>query len=217
MILEFAIDGNDSSASLPIIPLPPCPVFGAVHIWRCPGTNWTRSRAADKERKRKHFRHKALSSSQSCLSVTFVCLGLIILLINVPVRDLRSARGAVNASVTCWGVRTWLALEKKRKWNWRECLSLFFQDAGVSSHHILLILSPRYAASWITQQAFSSPSLMRLCVPRSSSLLPLFRVSVDLIKAVTSPWNSFLSLQLVVAKSIPTEIANAIILYAVAF
>lgn len=214
MILEFATDRNDSFASLPMIPLPPCPVFGAVHIRRGWGTNWTRGRAADKEKKRKHFSHKALSSSLSCLSVTFVCLGFIILLISVPVRDLGSARGAFNASVTCWWglfpvlFRTWLAFEKKRKCNWWECLSLFFQDAGVSSHHIWLIFSPCYVASGKTQQAFSYPSLTRLCVPKA----PRSHISVGLIKAVISPWNPFLSLQLVVTKTIPADIANAVIL-----
>lgn len=107
-----------------MIPFPPCLVFGAGHIRRGSGATWTRGRAADKEKKRKHFRHKALSSSLSCLSLTFVCLGFIILLINVPVRALGSARGAFSASVTCWGglfpvlFRMWLAFEEKRKWNW---------------------------------------------------------------------------------------------------
>lgn len=56
---------------------------------------------------------------------------------------------------------------------------------------------------------------MTLCVPTGSSLLP--HISVHLIKAVTSTWNPFLSLQLVVAKNIPAETANAVILYVVAF
>lgn len=123
-------------------------------------------------------------------------------------------------SVTCWGLfsvlfRTWLAFVKKRKLNWRKCLSLFFQDAGGSSCHIWLILSSHYVASGKTLQAFSYPSLTRLWVPRSSSLLP--HISVGLIKAVASPWSPFLSLQLVMAKNIPAEIANAVILYVVAF
>lgn len=162
-----------------MIPFPPCLVFGAGHIRRGSGATWTRGRAADKEKKRKHFRHKALSSSLSCLSLTFVCLGFIILLINVPVRALGSARGAFSASVTCWGglfpvlFRMWLAFEEKRKWNWWECLPLFFQDAGVSSHHIWLILSPCYVSSGKTQQAFNYPSLTRLCVPEAS--LPIYQ------------------------------------------
>lgn len=69
--------------------------------------------------------------------------------------------------------------------NWRKCPSLFSQDGGVSAHHIWLILSPHYLESGETQQALSCPSLTRLCVPRSSSLLP--HISVGLIKAVASP------------------------------
>lgn len=107
-----------------MIPPPPCPVVGAVHIQRCSGPNWMWGRAADKEKKRKHW-HKASSSSLSCLSVTFVCWGFI----NFPVRLGKYQRCFQDQCSLLGGLFSLLfrtfsgqAFEKKRKWNWRKCL-----------------------------------------------------------------------------------------------
>lgn len=180
MILEFATDRNDSFASLAMIPLPPfLYVFGAVHTQRCSGTNWTQAEQLIK-RRRGSIWTRSLNLFPE-LSLTFVCLGSIILLFSVPVRDLGSTRDAFKASVLPAGgffsvlFRTWLAFEKKRKWNWRKCLSLFFQDAGVSSCHIWLILSPCYVASAKTQQAFSYPASQGYVCPEAPLFFPTYQ------------------------------------------
>lgn len=94
MILEFATDRNDSSSSLP--------VRCCEHLQVLRNKLNTGQGSWQREEKEALWQ-KALSSSLRCLSLTFVCLGFIILLISVPVGDLGSTRDAFKARVPFWG------------------------------------------------------------------------------------------------------------------
>lgn len=162
-----------------MIPFPPCLVFGAGHIRRGSGATWTGAEQLIKRRKGSTLDIKpyplpwAAFHWHLCVWALSFCLSTfqwepweVPEVLSVPVLP---AGGGLFPVL----FRMWLAFEEKRKWNWWECLPLFFQDAGVSSHHIWLILSPCYVSSGKTQQAFSYPSLTRLCVPEAP--LPIYQ------------------------------------------
>lgn len=158
-----------------MIPPPPCPVVGAVHIWRCSGPNWMWGRAADKEKKRRHC-HKAWSSSLSCLSLTFVCWGY-----QRSSERLGKYQRCLQGQCSLLGslvsvlFRTWLGFEKKREWNWRKCLFLFFQDGGVSAHHIGLILSPIMWHLGKLRRLLATPASWRCVCPQAPLFFPTYR------------------------------------------
>lgn len=122
--LGVCTDRNDSFASLPMIPLPPfLPSSMCLVLCTFRGAQGQTEHGAEQliKRRRGSIWTWSLNLFPE-LSLAFVCLGSIILLINIPVRDLGSTRDAFKASVLPAGVYSLCCsghgLLLKRKGNW---------------------------------------------------------------------------------------------------